>query len=248
MENALLVGLSRQMALGRELDVIANNVANSGTNGFKTRNSRFAEFTMPRARAETFKPQDRVPSFVIDSGTALNMGAGGIETTGNPLDVAIKGDSFFVVQTAGGERYTRNGQFTLDAQGQLVTSNGLPVLTENGPVSITPQETGLMVGPDGTLSTNGGARGRLRLVRFDNPDVLTNEGANLFASTVQPTPAGLSGRVETGAVERSNVNPVVEMTRLIEVNRAYTTVAGMIGKMDEMKRSALSRLADPAAS
>jgi flagellar basal-body rod protein FlgF len=247
MENALLVGLSRQIALGRELDVIANNVANSGTNGFKARNSRFEEFRMPLAKAETFKSQDRALSFVIDAGTALNIAQGGIETTGNPLDVAIKGESFFVVQTPAGERYTRNGQFTLDSTGQLVTQTGYPVLSESGPVTITPQDTGLAIGADGTVSTDKGSRGRLRLVKFDNLNALTNEGANLFNSRAPAQPAGAAGRVEVGAVEHSNVNPVVEMTRLIEVNRAYTTVAGMIGKMDDMKRSALSRLADPTA-
>lgn len=248
MENALLVGLSRQIALGRELDVIANNVANSSTSGFKSRNSRFEEFRMPLAKAETFKAPDRELSFVIDAGTALNMQQGGLESTGNPLDVAIKGDAFFAVQTPGGERYTRNGQFTLDSTGQLVTGQGYPVLTDSGPLSITPQETGLAIGADGTVSTDKGSRGRLRLVRFDNVNALTNEGANLYASRTAAQPAGAAARVEIGSYEHSNVNPVVEMTRLIEVNRAYATVASMIGKMDDMKRTALSRLADPASS
>lgn len=248
MENALLVGLSRQIALGRELDVIANNVANSGTNGYKSRSSRFEEFTMPGAKAETFKSQDRALSFVIDAGTPLDISQGPIETTGNPLDAAVKGDSFFVVQTPAGERYTRNGSFTLNNQGQLVTSDGYPVLTDGGPVTIPQQETGLTIGPDGTLSTTQGQRGKLRLVKFADARTLSNQGANLFSSSVQPQPAGADGRLEVGALERSNVKPVIEMTRLIEVNRAYTTVAGMIGRMDDMKRTALSRLSDATAS
>jgi len=248
MDNALLVGLSRQMALGRELDVIANNMANVTTNGFKARESRFQEFTMPVARANTFKPQDRALSFVVDAGTALDTSLGAIEATGNALDTAIKGDGFFAVQTPAGERYTRNGAFTLDAAGQIVTSDGHPVLGENGPITIGQQEPGVAFAPDGTVSTTQGQRGRLRLVRFDNPGALRNEGGNLFSASVPAQAAGATSRIEAGTLERSNVKPIVEMTRLIEVNRAYTSVAGMMTRLDEIKRSAISRLADVSSS
>jgi flagellar basal-body rod protein FlgF len=248
MDNALLVGLSRQMALGRELDVIANNMANVTTAGFKARESRFQEFAMPVARANTFKPQDRTLSFVVDAGTALDTSLGAVEGTGNPLDAAIKGDGFFAVQTPAGERYTRNGAFTLDAGGQLVTSDGFPVLGENGPITIGPQESGLAFAPDGTVSTSQGQRGRLRMVRFENSNALRNEGANLFSASVPAQPAGATSRIESGSIERSNVKPIIEMTRLIEVNRAYTSVAGMMSRLDEMKRSAISRLADVSSS
>jgi flagellar basal-body rod protein FlgF len=248
MDNALLVGLSRQMALGRELDVIANNMANVTTAGFKARESRFQEFAMPVARANTFKPQDRTLSFVVDAGTALDTSLGAVEATGNPLDAAIKGDGFFAVQTPAGERYTRNGAFTLDAGGQLVTSDGFPVLGENGPITIGPQESGLSFAPDGTVSTSQGQRGRLRMVRFENSNALRNEGANLFSASVPAQPAGATSRIESGSIERSNVKPIIEMTRLIEVNRAYTSVAGMMSRLDEMKRSAISRLADVSSS
>ena len=248
MDNALLVGLSRQMALGRELDVIANNMANVTTNGFKGRESRFQEFAMPVARANTFKPQDRTLSFVVDAGTALDTSLGAIEATGNALDAAIKGDGFFAVQTPAGERYTRNGAFTLDAAGQIVTSDGNPVLGENGPITIGPQETGVAFAPDGTVSTTQGQRGRLRLVRFEDSRALRNEGGNVFSASVPAQPAGATSRIEAGALERSNVKPIVEMTRLIEVNRAYTSVAGMMTRLDEIKRSAISRLADVSSS
>src|SRR5918992_4109057 len=109
MENALLIGLSRQVALGRELDVIANNMANVTTNGFKARSSRFREYLMPVASAETFPRPDRRLSYVIDNGTPLDTRSGAVEHTGSPLDVAIKGDAFLAVQTPQGERYTRNG-------------------------------------------------------------------------------------------------------------------------------------------
>ena len=113
MENAVLIGLSRQIALGRELDVIANNMANVSTNGYKARQSRFKEFLMPGASAAAFRqPGSAGFRSSIETGTALDPSPGAIETTGNPLDAAIKGDGFFVVQTPAGERYTRNGAFS----------------------------------------------------------------------------------------------------------------------------------------
>jgi flagellar basal-body rod protein FlgF len=244
MENALLIGLSRQVALGRELDVIANNMANVTTNGFKARSSRFREYLMPVASAESFPRPDRRLSYVIDAGTPLDIRSGAIEHTGNPLDVAIKGDAFLAVQTRAGERYTRNGALEIDAQGQLVTSDGHTVLGDNGPITFTAQESGFEIAPDGTVTSNQGQRGRLRLVRFDNPQTLHNEGANLFSAPNGGQPAGATSRLEPRAIERSNVRPVVEMSRLIEVNRSYSSVAGMVGRMDELRRTAISRLAD----
>jgi flagellar basal-body rod protein FlgF len=246
MENALLIGLSRQMALGRELDVIANNMANVTTNGFKARDARFREFLMPTAKADAFPRPDQRLSYVIDAGTPLDLSTGAIETTGNPLNAAIKGDGFFAVQTPAGERYTRNGAFEISAQGQLVTSDGHLVLGQSGPITIGPEETNVSIAPDGAVLTSQGERGRIRLVRFNQPQALANEGANLFSSAEQPQPA-LTSRIEGGAIERSNVKPVLEMSRLIDVNRSYTSVAGMISRMDELRRSAISRLADASA-
>jgi flagellar basal-body rod protein FlgF len=102
-----------------------------------------------------------------------------------------------------------------------------------------------MIGADGTISSSQGVRGRLRLVRFADAQALKNEGANLFSSTAQAQPAGATSRVEPGAIERSNVKPVLEMSRLMEVNRSYTSVANMLSKMDELRRSAIQRLAEP---
>jgi flagellar basal-body rod protein FlgF len=246
MENALLIGLSRQTALARELDVIANNMANVTTNGFKARSARFREFLMPDARADAFPRPDQNLSYVIDAGTPLDLSTGSIEMTGNPLNAAIKGDAFFAVQTTAGERYTRNGAFELNAQGQLVTSDGHVVLGQSGPITIGPEEQDVSIAPDGAVITRSGERGRLRLVRFNRPEALQNVGANLFASSEAAQPA-VNVKLESGAIERSNVKPVLEMSRLIDVNRSYTTIAGMISRMDELRRSAISRLADASA-
>lgn len=247
MENALLVGLSRQVALQRELDVIANNMANIGTNGFKARNARFAEFISPKAKAEAFKPTDQALSYVIDKGTPLDLSQGTIEFTGNPLDVALKSDNFLAVQTPAGERYTRAGSLTVNRQGQLVTQTGEPVLGEGGPVTFGPSEYDLRIAADGTVTSDQGARGKLRQVRFANPAALVNEGTNLFSSPTPPQPALPGARLETGAVERSNVKAVNELTRLMVVQRSYQDVAQMISRNDDLRSKAITRLADQQA-
>ncbi|WP_336486525.1 flagellar basal-body rod protein FlgF [Methylobacterium nigriterrae] len=246
MQNALFVGVSSQVALQRELDVIANNMANVSTTGFKGRNSRFQEYLMPTASADSFQGTDRQVSYVIDAGTALDLSQGAIEQTGNPLHVAVRGEAFLTVQTPQGPRYTRNGAFELDQQGNLVTSDGYAVQGEAGPITIGQQETGVSIGPDGTVSTNLGVRGRVRMVTFANPQRLQNEGANLYSSADQPRPAGLAGRLESGALERSNIRPVVEMTRLMDVNRSYTMVSSVISRLDDLRGTAIRRLADVA--
>jgi flagellar basal-body rod protein FlgF len=244
VENALLVGLSRQMALRRELDVIANNMANVSTTGFKARSARFSEFVMPVAKDDNFLRPDRRLSYVIDQGTPIDPTSGTIERTGNALDAAVKGEGYFVVQTAGGERYTRSGAFDINSKGELVTQQGHRVIGENGPVVLAPGETGVRMAADGTVSTDQGQRGKLRLVKFANPQSIRSEGDNLFSSITPAQPVGPTGQIEPGALERSNVKPILEMSRLLDLQRTYTTIAGLMSKVDELRRTAISRLAD----
>ncbi|WP_394701613.1 flagellar hook-basal body complex protein [uncultured Roseibium sp.] len=160
MENAQLIALSRQSALRNQLDVVANNMANINTTGFKSQRMLFEEFIMPVAEATEFQRPDRDLSYVHDYGTLTNFEDGSIKVTGNDLDVAIKGEGFFVVQLADGtEAYTRNGAFHLDNTGRLVTSEGRPVLTEGGPVTFTQQDGKIEIAGDGTISTEQGNRG-----------------------------------------------------------------------------------------
>lgn len=244
MENALLIGLSRQVALAREADVIANNVANVTTNGFKARNQRFEEYLAPTAKADAFPRGSQRLSYVMDKGVGLDVAQGAIELTGNPLDVAIRGEGFFAVQTRAGERYTRDGAFNLNANGELVTSSGAKVVGESGAIAFSPQDGRIEIGADGTITTGQGVRGRIKLVKFADPQSLVNEGDNLFSSQRAGQPLGKDGRVEAGALERSNVKPVLEMSRLVEVSRAYQNVSSMLQRMDELRRSAIQRLSE----
>src|SRR5262245_52740875 len=121
MDNALLVGLSRQIALQRELDVISNNLANINTNGFKSEKVQFQEFLSEAAHIDSFQLADRRVSYVQDRATLPDFSQGPLTQTGSPLDVAISGDGFLVVDTPQGERYTRNGALQRSATGELVT-------------------------------------------------------------------------------------------------------------------------------
>ncbi|MGL5136749.1 MAG: flagellar hook-basal body complex protein, partial [Beijerinckiaceae bacterium] len=161
MENAVLIGLSRQVALAREIDVVANNVANIDTNGFKRRSTIFQEYLAPTARHEHFKQADRRISYVWDRGTALTYSQGTMERTGNPLDVAIQGDALFAVRSSagGGERYTRNGSLAINGKGELVNSDGHVMITDQGQVTIAPTESDVKIAPDGSITTSNGPRG-----------------------------------------------------------------------------------------
>lgn len=247
MENMLLVGLSRQIALGREMDVLANNVANSATNGFKARSTQFAEFLGPVARAETFARPDRKVSFVVDRGTPLDLSGGAIERTNNPLDAAIKGDAFFEIQTSGGPRYTRDGAFEINPKGELVSQAGHIVNGQNGPIRFSPGETGIRIAEDGSIFSDQGQRGKLKLMTFANARALRNEGANIFSSAAAAIPAPPTTQLAPASLERSNVRPVLEMSRLVEVQRAYTSIAGLISRTDDLRRTAIQRLAEVPA-
>ena len=173
MENTLLIGLSRQVTLERQMDVIANNVANVNTNGYKADRSLFQEFLMPTAREDNFAAgRDRRISHVVDRATLHDFAQGSADHTKNPLDVAISGDGFFTVQTPAGERYTRDGGFQINNQGQLVNASGFPVLGTGGPIQFQQTDKQVQIAADGTVTVLEGTgrtdsiRGKLRLSTF----------------------------------------------------------------------------------
>jgi flagellar basal-body rod protein FlgF len=248
MQNALLIGLSRQVALARELDVVANNIANINTTGYKADGALFEEYLSSAAR--TNQNQNRV-SYVRDRGTWLNLSTGPIERTGNPLNVAIDGNAFLVVQTARGERYTRNGALQINGQGQLVTSEGDAVLGDAGPIVFQPTDNQVSISKDGNISVREGnskvdsLRGILRLVAFDSAKQLQKDGSSTFAAAddARPKPTKAS-RVVQGSLEKSNVVGVVEMSRMIEITRAYTQLATIMQQQNDQGQQSLNKLAE----
>jgi flagellar basal-body rod protein FlgF/flagellar basal-body rod protein FlgG len=254
MENTLLIGLSRQVVLERQMDVVANNVANVNTNGFKADRSLFQEHLIPGAHEDNFVGRDRRLSFVHDRATFHDFSQGSAEQTKNPLDVAIDGGGFLVVQTPAGERYTRDGGLQINNQGQLVNVSGYPVLGSSGPIVFQPTDKEISIATDGNVTVLEGTnridsvRGKLRVVSFADAQKLLKEGSNLYAAGegggALPDTAS---RVRQGFIEKSNVNSVTEMSRMIEVTRTYTQISALLQQQSDLRRSAIEKLADVPA-
>lgn len=255
MENMLLVGLSRQVALERQLAVVANNIANVNTTGFKSDTAIFEEYLQSPARDEDFGGRDTRLSFVVDRATMHDFGQGPVERTGSPLDVALDGKAFFVVQVNGEDRYTRNGSFQINNQGQLVTNDGFQVMGNNGPITFQPGDQDISIARDGTITVREGnntnidsARGKLRVVSFEQPQTLSKQGASLF---VAPNGAvaqqAVAYGIRQGSIEKSNVNGVSEMSKMIEVMRAYSGISNVIQQINDIRKASIDRLADVPA-
>jgi flagellar basal-body rod protein FlgF len=243
MDNALYVGLSRHMTLQRALDVTANNLANVDTTGFKVESLR----VQTDALSPSAVPSSDPIKYVIDHDVARNFGQGGLEQSSNPLDVAIEGDGFFTVQTVAGNRFTRDGRLGIDAQNQLVDHQGDPVLSSSGsPIVLDPKKTDVAIAKDGTISQNGTQVGKLGVSRFANLSALKKQGDNLYDAAGTSPIAAADARVHQGMIERSNVQPVVEITNLIAITRAYDRVTQMVSQTEDLSQSAVQRLGKAA--
>ncbi|MEM6850383.1 MAG: flagellar basal-body rod protein FlgF [Pseudomonadota bacterium] len=239
MENALLVGLSRQIALGRQMDVAANNLANMNTPGFKAEALLFEEYV---SKIDGEKLDNGRLSFVLDSGVSRDVTNGAISATNAPLDVAIVGDGFFVVGGADADRYTRNGHFGLDDLGRLVTRDGDPVLDQDGAEIILDLEgEEVSVSEDGVISTSIGEVARLGVVEFEKPEDMRKVGGTLYETEEDPIEVD-APRIEQGALEMSNVAPILEMTRMIEVSRSYQSAGKLIETAGDLTRKAIEKL------
>ena len=242
MENALRIGLSRQMALRTQMNVIANNLANINTSGFKRDKIHMEEFQMPVAQMTQMNGQDKKLSYVHDRATVKNMSPGPMKPSGNELDVAISGKGWFVVNTPQGERFTRNGEFKINNEGNLVSNEGFPILGEAGVINFGPNEKDIAFARDGTISSSDGIKGKLRVVDFADEQKLKKEGFNLFSSPEPAIPFEAPNLMQ-GMVEQSNVQPVLELTKMIETVRAYTSQARIMQKSEELKTDAITKLA-----
>ena len=242
MDNALYVGLSRQMVLRHELDIVANNIANTDTTGFKVES--LMEKTNPAFPAVTLQGP-RPVKFVDESGVARDFGQGGLRRTDAPLDLAIEGQGFFQVSSPSGPRFTRDGRFRLDDNGRLVTEGGLPVMDDGGgEITLDPQQGVITVSKDGVITQGTTRVGKVGVFTFQTLSTLEKAGDNLYRNTSnqQPQAAGEDVRVRQGMLENSNVQPIREITRMIEVSRAYEQMAKMMDSTAELSKSAVQRM------
>lgn len=236
MENSIYTGLSRATALQKDMDTIANNIANMNTPGYRAQYMLFDEYIeKPKGILDPL-------SMVLDYGQYMTNKPGTMQLTHNPLDLAMQGPGFFSVQRGDETFYTRAGNFTRGANGELMTAEGNMVLSDGGaPITIPADTTEIRVAEDGTISNQAGPVGRLKVTEFDNINLLEPAGDNLYRSDDagrEPT----ESRVVQGMIEGSNVNPVMEMTRMIDVHRAYQSTHRMLQAEHDRQRTMIQRL------
>ncbi len=236
MENSIYIGLSRQMALKNNMSIVANNIANMNTTGFRGQSPLFKEYLSdPRYNGDAM-------SFVQDYGQYQKTAAGSIEQTGNPFNVALNGAGFMSVQMPDGRTgYTRDGNFQQNAEGALMNSAGFPVLGQGGPIIIPSGSTEILIDEKGVISNQNGAIGQLQIVEFDNVQELEAVGNSLYISEGASNPATETA-VKQGFLEGSNVNSILEMTRMIEILRQYQSTQKLLEGEHERLRSAIQKL------
>lgn len=232
MDNGIYVTLARQTALFREMDMTANNLANTNTTAFNAEHVVF----------DTYLTHDKNQGvrnnleFANDIHGYRDLEGGALSVTGNDLDVAIKGDGYFTIETPAGLRYTRAGHFERDAGGVLVTQEGYPVLDAQGQQIIFPDTANsIQIGAAGNIKVNGEDFSSLGLVQFDNPQLLQRLDNKLFKSEVPGQPV-TDAVVAQGVLEGSNVKPISELTSMIDISRAVTDTAKFIEAMYDLQR------------
>ena len=235
MDNQGYITLSRQMGLNREIQIVANNVANAATTGFRQEGMVFSEYVQG-----------------LDGAASLSMGQGNVgktsyeqgtlTQTNGTFDFAIEGDAYFLVQTPGGDRLTRAGSFSPSAAGDLVTNDGFPVLDAGGaPVFVPPDAENLSVAADGTISADGQLLGQIGMVVPNDLSDMIREDGVMFRTDSGFEPSE-TARLVQGFIENSNVNPILQIARLVEVQRAYEMGQSFLDAEDERIRRAMDAL------
>lgn len=243
MNNALYVSLSRQDVLFRKMNLVANNIANMNTPAYKANKAVFTEYL--RDTKQTNKGDNT--SFVYDSAGYSDIRQGNIVPTYNPLDMAITGDGYFKVRTPEGDKYTRNGSFTANSQGEITTQQGYQLLTDSGQPMALPEggtdfnirEDGIaQVFVDGILEEIG----QVGVFRSENPQAFEAAGDGLYSATNVTRANVESYKIRGGMIESSNVNSVSEMVDMIEISRAVSSSVKTIKDLNDLVRRAIETI------
>jgi flagellar basal-body rod protein FlgF len=242
MENPSFIALSQQMALRRQMDVIATNIANVSTPGYKAERIMFAELLAGKAPYPASTTGSRPGlSFVNEAGMLRDTSDGGMTQTGNALDLAMNGPGYFVVDTPSGPRYTRQGGFRLNQDGRIVTADGYPLLdAQNRPISIRPGETRIEISTKGAVTTESGEVGRIQIAQFENEQAMRKIGAGLYETDQDPIPG--DAEVRQGMIENSNVKAVNEITTMMDILRRYQSAQKIIESEHDLERKAIDKL------
>lgn len=245
MQAPAYIAISQQAALQRQTEVIANNLANISTPAFKADRLVFQEFVQNAGDAADPTAQ---MSFVREVGSLRDLREGAMIPTGNSFDFAIAGPGYFVVQTPGGNRYTRQGSFQLDGKGQVVTIEGFPLLDKtNRPIVKPAGSNRFEVSPSGTIVSDAGPIGQFQVVTFTDEQSMKKSGAGMFDSDAAPQPADAKTTVRQGMIEGSNVQSILEVTSLIEISRRYQAAQNMLNTENDLSLKAIQQLGKVAA-
>jgi len=245
MSGSIYMTATGALAYEKRLQLLANNLANVDTVGFKKDRGRFRAFDLSEAMNNQNVPvkwrQSQAPNFWMEYRSYTDFSAGGLKQTGSPFDLALSGSGFFCVQTPAGVQYTRRGDFTVNADEVLVTQEGWPVLGHSGEIQIKLSDSSggrsqFLVSEDGTLTVDGSQVDRLRIVDFTQSHALEKAGHNYYRArqpeALEELDEGL--KVTQGFLERSNVDTISMMTEMIEVLRGYESYQKMIRSIDDM--------------
>ncbi|MGX5804968.1 flagellar basal-body rod protein FlgF [Bradyrhizobium sp. Arg314] len=237
MQDSLYVALSSQIALERRLDTIADNVANASTIGFRATGVKFEDVVSGTGPKSV--------SFASSGKTYLSGAHGALTETGNPFDFAVQGDAWFAIDTPAGTVMTRDGRFSMNENGELMSIEGHPVLDSGGaPIQLDPRNGPPKAGADGSLRQNGQLVGAIGLYNFDPGENFVRYGNSgiVPARTPEPVTDRSDVGIAQGFLEESNVNPVLEMTRLIQVQRAFENTAALMRQTDSSTDDAIKTL------
>ena len=240
MENTSYIALSRQVSLWNQMDMVSNNLANINTTGYKSVQPHFAEY-LSRSNNDEHLIADKL-SFTHDFGIVREFKEGALTSTQNPLDVAIHGNGFFVIDTKDGPRYTRNGQFKLNNEGMVVTADNEAVLdSTERPIFISPTEKKISINQDGSIETENGQIAQFKIVAFADMQKLRETHGGLYRNVQGNEIQDAENiQIEQGMIEKSNVNSVEQMTQLIKLQRAYENVQMMIDSEHTRRQNMMS--------
>ncbi len=239
------IAASRSVAQERVMDVIAGNVANANTPGYRAQRVQFSDW-LNRQTGTASPPGGRVVAYAQDRATWREQQAGTMTHTANPLDLGLSKDGYFTVNTPRGPRLTRDGRFGLMPDGRIADSAGNPVLDTAGqPLQVAPSDTRITVAGDGTVSSENGQIGKIGVVRPVDPMKMTAEGGTLIRADGPTTPVVAPGIVQ-GSIEDSNVQPVLEMTRMLDGVRQFQFLSQFIQAESDRQQSVIDKLLPPS--
>lgn len=241
MQNITSIALSRMTAQQRALDVTAGNIANANTPGYRAERLLFSDYLV-RNRGRDVPRGAETVTFTQDRASYRDQAAGPLTHTGNPLDLALGGDGYFQVATPNGPRLTRAGHFEMNAKSEVVNSDGYALLDGGGqPIRLAAADTQITIAADGTINSENGRIGRIGVVRPADPLRLQAEGGRLFNPEGAPV-AVAQPKVIQGAIEQSNIAPVIELTRMMRELREFEFTSKMVQTDATRQQNAIDKL------